>query len=733
MMAADLWQAVTMAGDFSHNGKVDAADYVVWLRTLGSTTDLRADGNNDGAIDQLDRDVWRANFGNTVELPPVNTAPTLTGIADQHVIQGHILTLDISAADINSDALAFSARALGANGDPIDMPVDVIGNQLTINTAGFSGSAVIELTASDGQLSETTTFSLNVAASDLQTLDTSRSIVNPRPGEPPAGTALAAAVNSVGRVSDFRGGFGSGTLISPRHVLTAAHVVDSGTSALTTFDLNGVSYNVARIILHPNYQPALNNGTDSFVAPQNDIAILELTTAIPTSVALPSPILGHAPAVGSSMVLVGFGRINLPSGGLGDAGIRRWGVTPLEQITGQHLSWRLDNSRESNISNGDSGGPSFVFVNGRWNVAGVHSFSSVHAASIGARGSDVRADVYSQWIDSFVSLRYDGTSPVIQMLQYRGGVLTAFRNTGAGYRIHWSPNGSDLGHHSQSTTVYDGTSAVIQMMEYGGKVYTAFQRGPNNYVIHRSDDHTNLGGGAIVYEGYSPVIQMLATSRGIYTAFANAGPNGYRIHRSVDGNSLGVHSSATTVYDGSSRVIQMVEFNGAVFTSFHRGANDYVIHRSDDHSSFGGGTTVYQGNSPVIQMLATSRGIYTSFSHAGPHGHRIHRSLDGYNLGVHSSSTTVYDGITPVIQMVEFNGEIYTAFGDGRSYRIHRSQNGSGLGSGSPLYDGFSPVVQMLPHDGEILTAFSNAGPLGHRIHRSILGRGLGGPWGVGY
>jgi fibronectin-binding autotransporter adhesin len=53
-------------GDYNHNGIVDAADYVVWRKTLGQTgTGLAADGNNDGVVNQTDYDVWRSHFGQT--------------------------------------------------------------------------------------------------------------------------------------------------------------------------------------------------------------------------------------------------------------------------------------------------------------------------------------------------------------------------------------------------------------------------------------------------------------------------------------------------------------------------------------------------------------------------------------------------------------------------------------------------------------------------------------------
>src|SRR5262249_5761235 len=41
-------------GDYNGNGIVDAADFTVWRDTLGSTTDLRADGDSDGIVNQLD-------------------------------------------------------------------------------------------------------------------------------------------------------------------------------------------------------------------------------------------------------------------------------------------------------------------------------------------------------------------------------------------------------------------------------------------------------------------------------------------------------------------------------------------------------------------------------------------------------------------------------------------------------------------------------------------------------
>jgi hypothetical protein len=55
------------SADYSHNGFVDAADYVMWRKTLGTTVPIGsgADGYADGTIDNLDYFWWRSHFGLT--------------------------------------------------------------------------------------------------------------------------------------------------------------------------------------------------------------------------------------------------------------------------------------------------------------------------------------------------------------------------------------------------------------------------------------------------------------------------------------------------------------------------------------------------------------------------------------------------------------------------------------------------------------------------------------------
>ncbi len=73
-------------GDYNGNGIVDAADYVVWRKTLNSTVSPAgsgADGNQNGQIDPGDYAFWRSRFGNSASgfasgsIPEPATMPLL--------------------------------------------------------------------------------------------------------------------------------------------------------------------------------------------------------------------------------------------------------------------------------------------------------------------------------------------------------------------------------------------------------------------------------------------------------------------------------------------------------------------------------------------------------------------------------------------------------------------------------------------------------------------------------
>jgi hypothetical protein len=71
-VVVDNDSVASLAGDYNANSKVDAGDYVLWRKTVGSTTNHQADGSGltigvpDGIVDQSDYNYWRANFGNAI-------------------------------------------------------------------------------------------------------------------------------------------------------------------------------------------------------------------------------------------------------------------------------------------------------------------------------------------------------------------------------------------------------------------------------------------------------------------------------------------------------------------------------------------------------------------------------------------------------------------------------------------------------------------------------------------
>jgi 3-phytase len=71
-------QAPALPGDYNSSRRVDAADYVVWRKTLGDsvTPYSGADGDGNGRVDAADYDVWRGHHGQN--LPAAAIVETAT-------------------------------------------------------------------------------------------------------------------------------------------------------------------------------------------------------------------------------------------------------------------------------------------------------------------------------------------------------------------------------------------------------------------------------------------------------------------------------------------------------------------------------------------------------------------------------------------------------------------------------------------------------------------------------
>jgi hypothetical protein len=95
-----------LPGDYNHNNVVDAADYVLWRSTLGTsvTSYSGADGNGDGTINQNDYGVWRAHFGQTAG---AGTAASVDSIANVGTATGS--AIEVTAPFVVDTSTAPSA------------------------------------------------------------------------------------------------------------------------------------------------------------------------------------------------------------------------------------------------------------------------------------------------------------------------------------------------------------------------------------------------------------------------------------------------------------------------------------------------------------------------------------------------------------------------------------------------------------------------------------------------
>jgi hypothetical protein len=70
-----------LPGDYNQNNNVDAGDYVLWRKTVGTSVPAPyqgADGNGDTTVNFADYTVWRQNFGHTLPAAGAgNVAPAL--------------------------------------------------------------------------------------------------------------------------------------------------------------------------------------------------------------------------------------------------------------------------------------------------------------------------------------------------------------------------------------------------------------------------------------------------------------------------------------------------------------------------------------------------------------------------------------------------------------------------------------------------------------------------------
>jgi secreted trypsin-like serine protease len=210
--------------------------------------------------------------------------------------------------------------------------------------------------------------------------------------------AHATNFPSVGQV-----GNGSGVLIAPNWVLTAAHISDS---AMASFQLGNQNVLVTQRVRHPQFIN-LNRGYD--------LALLRLAT--PIVGVTPVKIYTGTNELGATISMAGFGSTGVGSSnnpqnpgtfragtnivdgifdftnGAQDAGL----IVDFDAAPGFDPNGTLNTlgnaqptSLEYQLAGGDSGGGAFLLENGEWYLAGIHSGVASQLEFLGS-GSNQRA------------------------------------------------------------------------------------------------------------------------------------------------------------------------------------------------------------------------------------------------------------------------------------------------------------------------------------------------------
>jgi uncharacterized protein (TIGR03382 family) len=194
---------------------------------------------------------------------------------------------------------------------------------------------------------------------------------------------------SVGVMFGRDGSVCSGTLVSSKVVLTAAHCLNAGSGTTYVPRTVGFGGSLSESVPIAAAAAHILPGYDQVNAFEDDVGVIVLRDRAPHA---PVPLHDGAPRVGDEVTLVGFGRQSPDS--VDPFGSKMAVTKPIVDVTADGL--RTGQS----ICNGDSGGPALTRATGVDEVIGIISYGD------GCRtyGVAQRVDLHRAWIDAQIAL-----------------------------------------------------------------------------------------------------------------------------------------------------------------------------------------------------------------------------------------------------------------------------------------------------------------------------------------